>query len=568
MRIIFQVTSFLGIFLFTQPLAAQQVKLEKPLLKDFEDLDFPRIQKADYYSLQKVYLISKIEDGLPQWYNESQRAQLIQKLRPEIKELYFWLYLDGQVSNGGFEQFYSNGFAYMIPEIKKFYQRVGDEKGLEILGKAETWYQNRPKEEVWMDFTLQHLDQEFFANDDSSESKIEAYVRANSHLYVRDENGDLLPQNYSGKLVSIDPVRKEKKEVEVKDNLVVGPVKLFTLDGTPIEELNFEYGRQLGSQKYFDESGRLEREEILYPSAEYKDIRYFYPNGKVKTSLRQNLDGTMIGDYSRYHENGSLAFTYHLDDNGNHTDAYFEYYPDGSKKVEVDRRGEEPNYINYWDENGVQLLKDGTGEYSYIYTYGGDSILYEYQFVDYKKHGIQRETRNGVLVKYTEMNYGQYDGYHREYYPNGRLKEEYLMKANKVVSHRSQKRFENPVLRINIRTYESGSWIKSLELEEPEVYPVLVNWNEVKDQIVVPLEVFEEYPDETVITANYLLHIDSKGAISGYDLSYSDNESVTNASEKIFPSLNFIPGTRAGENVDSYLGFRIWLWLEEGNPTN
>ena len=41
-------------------------------------------------------------------------------------------------------------------------------------------------------------------------------------------------------MVSIDPVRKEKKEVEVKDNLVVGPVKLFTLDGAPLEELNFE----------------------------------------------------------------------------------------------------------------------------------------------------------------------------------------------------------------------------------------------------------------------------------------------------------------------------------------
>uniref|UniRef100_UPI00258DD41E hypothetical protein n=1 Tax=Algoriphagus sp. TaxID=1872435 RepID=UPI00258DD41E len=126
-----------------------------------------------------------------------------------------------------------------------------------------------------------------------------------------------------------------------------------------------------------------------------------------------------------------------LDEYGNHTAPYFQFYPDGSKKLEVDRRGEEPKYINYWDENGVQLLKDGTGEYSYIYTYGGDSILYEYQFVDYKKHGIQRETRNGVLVKYTEMSHGQYDGYHREYYPDGRLKEEYLMKANKVVSHRS-----------------------------------------------------------------------------------------------------------------------------------
>lgn len=107
--------------------------MEKPVLKDFTDQGFPRIQKADYYSLDKVYFISKIVDGLPQWYNENQFNLLIQKLRPEIKEMYFWLYLDGQVSNGGFSYFFENGYAYMIPEIKKFYQRIGEEKGLEIL---------------------------------------------------------------------------------------------------------------------------------------------------------------------------------------------------------------------------------------------------------------------------------------------------------------------------------------------------------------------------------------------------------------------------------------------------
>lgn len=436
-KVILRICFILLLSSFALPISAQQVKLEKPLLKDFPDQGFPRIQKADYYSLDKVYFISKIVDGLPQWYSQDELAHLIQKLRPEIKELYFWLYLDGQVSNGGFSYFFENGYAYMIPEIKKLYQRIGEENGLEILEKSEEWFKNRPKEEVWIDLTLDNLDKAFYANKDASEQRIEAYVRANSHLYVRDENGEIFPQNFSGKLVSVDPIRKERREVEVKDNLVVGPVKLFTLEGIPLEELHFVNGKQLGSQKYFDESGRMEREEILYASADYKDIRYFYPNGQVKTSLRDNSDGKMIGEYSRYHENGSLAFSYQLDVNGKHTGPYFEYYPDGSKKVEVDHRGEEPKYINYWDENGVQQLIDGTGIFTDSYSYDGVTIRYEYQFVDFKKHGVQKEFRNGILVKYTEMNHGQYDGFHREYYPDGRLKEEYLMKANKVVSHRS-----------------------------------------------------------------------------------------------------------------------------------
>ncbi len=569
LRIIFQVTSFLGVFLLTLPLSAQQVKLVQPLLKDFTSEDFPRIQKADYYFLQQDYLISKIEDGLPRWYNEGERAQLIQKLRPEIKELYFWLYLDGQVSNGGFEQFYNNGFAYMIPEIKELYQRVGDEKGLEILEQSEIWYRNRPKEEVWVDLTLQHLDQEFFANEHSSESKIEAYVRANSHWYVRDENGDVFPPNFLGKLVSIDPIRKERRELEVKDNLVVGQVKLFTLNGIPIEEFNFENGKQLGSQKYFDVSGRLEREEILYPEVDYKDIRYFYPSGQVKISLRQNLDGTMIGDYSRYHENGSLAFTYHLDDNGNHTDVYFEYYPDGSKMLEVDRRGEEPKYINYWDENGIQLLKDGNGIYIYESGTPPETVFrYEYQFKNYMEDGIQRIFRNGILTDYREMIEGQLHGYYRKYYPNGKLHQEYRIENGKVLEFQEKPLFDNPKLVAEIETEELESYLIQKEYELSDQYPRLLNKNEVLPLISVSTDVFGEYGWEQPMFGSYLLHVDQNGKVVGHDFFSSTNDSIARSTESIFPQLKFEPGLKNGVPVKSYIWFKVRVWLEDGNPTN
>lgn len=547
---------------------AQTSILNKPLLKDFTAQDFPRIQKADYYSLQKDLFLSKIEDGLPQWYNENQRALLIQKLRPEIKEMYFWLYLDGQVSNGGFSQFFDNGFGYMIPEIKKFYLRVREEKGLEILEKAEEWYKNRTKEEVWMDLTLDNLDKSFLANEHASERIIEAYVRANSHLYVRDENGEVFPQNFSGGLESIDLIRKVRKLIKVEDNSLVGPVRLLTLDGVLIEELNFANGQQVGSQKYYDESGRLEREEILYPTPAFKDIRYFYPSGQLKISFRQNDAGQMVEEYSRLHENGSLAFSYQLDDSGNHTGPYFTYYPDGSKMLEVDRRGGEPKYMNYWDDNGNQQLKDGTGDYTDIYAYEGDTTRYEYHFVDYKKHGIQREFRNGVLTKYTEMNQGQYDGYHREFYPNGRLKQEYLIKAGKAISQNTQPRFENPVLRVKIQTQENETWIQALEYELTDTYPVLLNGDEVKGKINLSPWIFEMYWEERELSAHYLLHINSQGEVTGHNFASADNGFVTRAVEELFPYLKFTPGKRGGKPVDSYLGFWVKLWFEEGDALN
>jgi len=561
----------LGFLLFSLPLSAQQVKLEKPLLKDFRDQDFPKIQKADYFSLDKVYFISKIVDGLPQWYNENQLNLLIQKLRPEIKELYFWLYLDGQVSNGGFSYFFENGYAYMIPEIKKFYQRVGDDKGLEILEKAETWYQNRPKEEVWMDFTLQQLDQEFFANDDSSESKIEAYVRANSHLYVRDENGNVFPSIFSGKAISFDPLTQGVKEIQIVNNRKEGKMTITSPEGIILREFNFENGVQVGAQRYFDfdENGDLDKEEVFFPDTDIKEIRYYHPNGQLSYQGKEAPNYRKVGQQTYWHDNGTVKYSYMMDANGNHTAPYFEYYSDGSKMLEVDRRENPPKYLNFWDENGVQLLKDGNG----IYISESGSLpetvfRYEYQFKNYKEHGIQKMFRNGILTDYREMSDGQLHGYYRKYYPNGKLHQEYRIENGKVLEFQEKPLFDNPKLVAEIETEELESYLIQKEYELSDQYPRLLNKNEVLPLITVSNEVFGVYGWDTKMFGSYLLHVDENGKVVGNDFITADNGYVSRSTESIFPHLKFEPGLKNGVPVKSYIWFKVRVWLEEGNPTN
>ena len=427
----------LGFLLFSLPLSAQQVKLEKPLLKDFRDQDFPKMTLGDYFTLEGDDFLYRLIDGLPHYYSDQQFQELLQKLRPELKELYFFSFLTWSVSNGGFSEFYENGYQYMFPEIRKFYNRIGEEKGFELLENAEAWSKNRPKEEVWFDFRLDALDQEFNTNKAALDSRVEAYVRANSHLYVRDENGNVFPSIFSGKAISFDPLTQGVKEIQIVNNRKEGKMTITSPEGIILREFNFENGVQVGAQLYFGEDGKLNREEVLFPDTDIKEIRYYHPNGQLSYRGKEAPNYRNVGQQTYWHDNGMVKYSYLMDANGNHTAPYFEYYSDGSKMLEVDRRENPPKYLNFWDENGNQLLIDGTGIFTDVYSYGGDTIRYEYQFVEYKKHGIQREIRNGVLVKYTEMNHGQYDGYHREYYPDGRLKEEYLMKANKVVSHRS-----------------------------------------------------------------------------------------------------------------------------------
>ena len=277
----FTLVSFLFSFLFVLPLSAQQVKLEQPLLKDFPDQGFAKMTKGDYFTLEKDEFLYRLIDGLPHYYSQTQFEQLLQKLRPELKELYFFSYLTWNVSNGGFSYFYDSGYGYMIPEIKKFYERIGEEKGLGILEKAEVWCQNRPKEEVWVDFTLDALDQEFNSNKTVLDSKVEAFVRANSHLYVRDENGDVFPPIFSGKAISFDPLTQGVKEIQIVNNRKEGKMEIISPEGVLVREFNFENGVQVGVQRYFGEDGKLDREEVLFPDTDIKEIRYYHPNGQL-----------------------------------------------------------------------------------------------------------------------------------------------------------------------------------------------------------------------------------------------------------------------------------------------
>lgn len=551
------------------PLSAQNLKLERPLVKDFPDQGFPRMTQGDYFTLEKDEFLYRLLDGLPQFYSDQQFDQLVQKLRPELKELFFFSYLTWSVSNGGFSYFFDQGYGYMLPEIRKFYKRIGEEKEVELLEKAEAWSQNRPKEEVWVDFTLDALDQEFNTNKAALDGKVEAYIRAHSYLYVRDENGGMFPQNFSGKVNSFDPLTQGIKEVQIVNNRKDGKMTITSSEGILLKEFNFENGVQVGVQGYFDEDGKLDREEVLFPDTDIKEIRYYHPNGQLSYQGKEAPNYKKVGLQTYWHDNGTVKYSYLMDDLGNHIGPYFEYYPDGSKMLEVDRREAPPKYLNFWDENGVQLLKDGNGIYIYESGTPPETVFrYEYQFKNYMEDGIQRIFRNGILTDYREMIEGQLHGYYRKYYPNGKLHQEYRIENGKVLEFQEKPLFDNPKLVAEIETEELESYLIQKEYELSDQYPRLLNKNEVLPLISVSTDVFGEYGWEQPMFGSYLLHVDQNGKVVGHDFFSSTNDSIARLTESIFPQLKFEPGLKNGVPVKSYIWFKVRVWLEEGNPTN
>src|ERR1041385_4672269 len=66
--------------------------------------------------------------------------ELSKRFSPGQKALYFFWYLDGQVTNGGFIQFYWNGYRLYVPTIKEGLKLIGDNELLQLLDKADQEY--------------------------------------------------------------------------------------------------------------------------------------------------------------------------------------------------------------------------------------------------------------------------------------------------------------------------------------------------------------------------------------------------------------------------------------------
>ncbi|MGB1242233.1 MAG: DMP19 family protein [Chitinophagales bacterium] len=124
------------------------------------------------------------------------------------KALYYWWYLDGQVLNGGFGQFYFNGYGKYVPTIIKGLKYIGDDIMVSIIEDAEKFYQKHKKfvestpgkimfadeEDVHLD-KLRDLTIEYFGFYRKTMQKIETYFRAHPNEVCLNENGNEIQTN-------------------------------------------------------------------------------------------------------------------------------------------------------------------------------------------------------------------------------------------------------------------------------------------------------------------------------------------------------------------------------------
>ncbi|NMH88063.1 DMP19 family protein [Flavivirga algicola] len=118
------------------------------------------------------------------------------------KAIYYWWYLDGQVTNGGFKQFFSNGYGKYIPTIITGLEYIGDDELVSLLKKAENYYVKNDKssinevkipEEYKKIVSLGALtafDAKYLDLNESTMLKIEEYAKKNPKEFCINENGE------------------------------------------------------------------------------------------------------------------------------------------------------------------------------------------------------------------------------------------------------------------------------------------------------------------------------------------------------------------------------------------
>ena len=129
--------------------------------------------------------------------DEKDEIQLSKRFSPGQKALYFIWYLDAQVTNGGFIQFYWNGYRKYIPPIMEGLKLIGDTSMLDLVIKADKEYlANKGKfasaeeKDDWEPLydnlkKFEEYDSIYFKTHDKTMELIERYVRQNPDEFVR-----------------------------------------------------------------------------------------------------------------------------------------------------------------------------------------------------------------------------------------------------------------------------------------------------------------------------------------------------------------------------------------------
>jgi antitoxin component YwqK of YwqJK toxin-antitoxin module len=377
----------------------------------------PKLNKGEFFKL------TGFDFG---WFVLEPISEYIQDRKGELKKgntlsygqkaLYYWWYVDAQVTNGGFTQFYYNEYGNYVPIIIKGLKHIGDDKMAELVNRSYELYLKENKKikdarqgglqafsNLYKEIKdFDELDDEYYELNDQTMKIIENYIRNNPNEICLDEEGKEFDLNFSGELKTYHSNKSVKEIMTLENGIVSGTFK-----------------------SYFD-NGQL-KDEIQYLDGEQTGVRTeYYKNGNKKFSITKSQipKGSL---HSHYYENGNLKSTEIYISKYDRDGKWIQYYSNGQMMSESEFIDKEFFVQNCWKDDGTQIMKDGTGLYINEYSiFDGVIDRNEQEYKNYKRDGKQYSYSNDRLTLYQEMSEGKEHGVTKTYDDEGNLKEEVI----------------------------------------------------------------------------------------------------------------------------------------------
>ena len=528
----------------------------------------PRLPKGDFFKLKGFDFGWFVLEPLSKFVqNKEQEIERGKSLSYGQKALYYWWYLDAQVTNGGFVQFYYNGYGPYVPTIIKGLEHIGDTEMAKLVEKADGIYQkNRALMEKAQETELfgsdlyekldglTLLDKQYYDKNQDTMAFIEKYVRKNPNHICLDEDGNEFDLTFTGQCQTFYDDTKVKEEFTLRAGVLHGTFNSFYENGNPREKSGYLNGEPTGEQEVFYESGTLKQRVVKNEVDKVFIHHWFFENGQQsKLETKAIATGKKFGESKEWYDNGQLKEQSTFIDNSNRTGKWLKFWKDGSKKLEAEFKDGKVYFENYWAENGTQTLVNGTGIYTNEMRSLNRVTIYETAYENYLRNGTSRTIRKGIVSLEQEFKDGKEHGISRNYYANGNLKEETLYDNGKQISRKNFPMFQNPLVKTTILCEMKAEWLTNRKLDIPDTHPTLLNQKELEAAFKVATTVFDGYSQDHELSYNYFVSIDENGHPTQFDFLMADNGFLKNEVESSMAKMLFNPAQKNGKNVASYL---------------
>jgi len=411
----------------------------------------PKIHKSDFFRLTGFDFGWLLLEPINIANSREQEPELSKRFSPGQKALYFWWYLDAAVANGGFVQFYYNGCEVYIPAIIAGLELVGDKRMVMLVKAAHDVYlknkdlmdKARQRDLFGSDLydrlkEFEEFDSQYIKIHAQTMDCIEKYARLHPAEFCVDENGKEFKVNFTGKCITHYNKGTIKEEFKLVRGAIQGEFKTYYPTGQIYTLNTYESGVQMGEQKEWYENGNLKSNIIIDQDNKQKHKEYYFENGKISKLENTDSNDERKGEYKEWYQNGQLKEVATFISNNERNGRWLMFWEKGNKKLEAEIRKGIVYYNNYWNEQGEQLLKNGTGlyinEFQIPTTAGISKFRYDIEYKEYKRNGWSKSYCDGILTMEQEFKDGLENGIMRSYDSHGKLKEEKIFENGKCTS--------------------------------------------------------------------------------------------------------------------------------------